>query len=359
MGATRGDIMATESTTTPVVAEATPQPRDPQSGQFRSMAEAVSALESLMGPEEGQPGEDAEAQGDDPQLEAEEQLGEDEPQEEGSEDEGSEDSEDEDSESDEIEEEAQPASGRKFTVRIDGKDERVDESELIAGYSRQSDYTRKTQALANERKQFEQELGQARQERTEYAQLLPRLRQALATGMGQEPNWVKIQQEDAANGTTRFPYEWARWQQHLHQVRQVQAEEQRVTQRQAAEAETQKNSQLAAEREALHRALPGWKDPKVARRESRAIAQVLKAAGYADDDITISDHRALVVARKAALYDQIQASKPALRQKMRQAPVVRPGGGTPVPRTAKDSAAKRLNQSGSVKDAASLLEHMI
>lgn len=44
---------------------------------------------------------------------------------------------------------------RRFKVKVDQEELEVDEDELIKGYSRQSDYTRKSQALAEERKAIE------------------------------------------------------------------------------------------------------------------------------------------------------------------------------------------------------------
>jgi hypothetical protein len=42
-----------------------------------------------------------------------------------------------------------------FTVRIDGQDVEVPQSELVKGYMRTADYTRKTQLLGNQRRQLE------------------------------------------------------------------------------------------------------------------------------------------------------------------------------------------------------------
>jgi hypothetical protein len=43
-----------------------------------------------------------------------------------------------------------------FTVKVDGEDMQVSLEEALSGYQRQSDYTRKTQALASEREQLSQ-----------------------------------------------------------------------------------------------------------------------------------------------------------------------------------------------------------
>ena len=48
------------------------------------------------------------------------------------------------------------STGDSYTVKIDGREERVSLDELQNGYQRQADYTRKTQELASERKRLEQ-----------------------------------------------------------------------------------------------------------------------------------------------------------------------------------------------------------
>jgi hypothetical protein len=47
-------------------------------------------------------------------------------------------------------------SGPSFTVTVDGEQMEVSQSELINGYQRQADYTRKTQELATERERLEE-----------------------------------------------------------------------------------------------------------------------------------------------------------------------------------------------------------
>ena len=47
-------------------------------------------------------------------------------------------------------------SGPSFTVTVDGEQMNVSQSELINGYQRQADYTRKTQELATERERLAQ-----------------------------------------------------------------------------------------------------------------------------------------------------------------------------------------------------------
>ena len=50
----------------------------------------------------------------------------------------------------------QEPAGEAYTIKVDGVEEQVSLKELRDGYQRQSDYTRKTQELASERKRLEQ-----------------------------------------------------------------------------------------------------------------------------------------------------------------------------------------------------------
>lgn len=68
------------------------------------------------------------------------------------------DSPDDESEEDSDEDKPDPTSGRKFKVTVKGEDgadleQEVDEKELVAGYQRQADYSRKTAELARREEQ--------------------------------------------------------------------------------------------------------------------------------------------------------------------------------------------------------------
>ena len=83
-----------------------------------------------------------------------------------------------------------------YTISVDGIEQEVTLDELKSGYSRQSDYTRKTQELANQRKQAETEFNAVREERAIYTQLLDQMRNQLDAGMQNEPDWVSLAEND-------------------------------------------------------------------------------------------------------------------------------------------------------------------
>ena len=68
------------------------------------------------------------------------------------------DSEEEQPEPSQEEQESEPEQEEepKYTVKVDGQEIEVTQEELLRGYMRQRDYTQKTQALAEQRRQFEQ-----------------------------------------------------------------------------------------------------------------------------------------------------------------------------------------------------------
>lgn len=246
-----------------------------------------------------------------------------------------------------------PEAEPTVTVKIDGKDVEVPLSELKNGYQRQADYTRKTMEAAEQRRAAEAERSQALQERQAYAANLQKMQAQLegALQQQQQTNWEELLQSD--------PVEYLK-QQHQAQARQAQlnqvyAEQQRVAALQQAEAQQAHLRHLQAQQEDLLAKLPEWRDEAKSKAEKVAIREYLAQQGYEPDAINnIADARAVILARKAMLYDQMVGKASAAAKKVATLPtkVERPGtgGNTGIePRTA---ALLRLNKSGKVEDAA-------
>ena len=83
-----------------------------------------------------------------------------------------EDGEEVEDEHTDVEEEAPQL--QTFTVKVDGQEVEVTQEELVNGYSRQQDYTRKTQELSQQRKTIEQKQSELEQRDAIYSQLLPK-----------------------------------------------------------------------------------------------------------------------------------------------------------------------------------------
>lgn len=266
----------------------------------------------------------------------------------------------EDTDSDEVAEEA-PQQSQTFRVKVDGEEVEVPLDELLKGYSRTADYTRKTQAIAQARKETEAELAQAREERERYAATLQVLSQQLQAMQPPEIDWDRLYQEN--------PTEWVR-QRELARTRQeqmmwVQSQQQALQQRQQVEEQEQQARTLESEREKLLDALPDWRDSDKARAEKAKIVEYATGKlGFSAEEISdIYDARAVVALRKAWLFDELMSKRDKMRPTIQQKAKPMKGGTAGSPqstkvRTSRD-ALSRLAKSGSAKDAAAVFEQFI
>jgi hypothetical protein len=245
------------------------------------------------------------------------------------------------------------------TVKIDGKDVEVKLSELKQGYQRQLDYTRKTMEVSETRKAAEAETAKARSERDNYAQNLNRFQAQLE---GQQQEHQKVDMEALLNSD---PVEYLR-QTHLANTRQAQlqqvyTERQRVGQQQQAEAQEAQSRHLQSQQQELLAKLPEWRDAAKADADRAAIRDYLVHEGYEPQSLSqITDARAVVLARKAMLYDKVVAKASAAAKKVASLPtrMERPG----VSEQGLDrrtSAYQRLSKSGSLNDAADIFASLL
>lgn len=262
-------------------------------------------------------------------------------------------------EGDEEESEEEGPRDEKFVVKVDGKEIEVPKEELIRGYQREADYTRKTQKLAEERKLVESEFQQVRAEREYTSQLLGQLQQKLQEYEPPEPDWNRLEVEDP----TEYARQWTSHQRRQQQKYAIQAEELRIAQLQNADAQKHIQATLAAETARLKEKIPEWNSPEKAKAEGKALLEYGQILGFSEQELnTITDSRALLALHKAWKYDQMMSKRPEFQAKIKKAPrMVTPGSAGNVSSKSSDlnNAKKRLAQTGSVRDAASLFEKFI
>jgi hypothetical protein len=314
--------------------------------QATNLADAASAISAMLAPEEGQAqvGETQSAEESEEDLEAaasedDESGVEDAPDEETSEEQSGEE--------EEQEEQEQP---QTFTVKIDGKEVAVTLDELQKGYSRTQDYTRKTQQIAEVRKQVEAETQAVRAERGQYAQLLGAL-QAQLQASEPQVDLDRLYNED--------PIEWVRQKEVLRERQEkayaIQAEQQRLIQLSQQEQQQSMQQHLESQKDALLAALPEWKDPKKAKLEKAMLIESAKSAGFSDEDLkSVYDHRLVLLLRKAALFDQMVSKRQGIKPVTNNGPrPAKPGAAGRVSTTSEVTRAQqRLAKTGRVDDAA-------
>ena len=321
--------------------------------QAMNMADAASAISEMLAPEEGQaqveetqPAEESEEDTEAAASEEDESGVEDAPEEESAEEQSE--------ESEESEEQEQP---QTFTVKVDGKEVDVTLDELQKGYSRTQDYTRKTQQIAEVRKQVEQETQAVRAERQQYAQLLGALQAQLQSS---EP------QVDLERLYNEDPIEWVRQKEVLRERQEkayaIQAEQQRLSYVGQQEQQRAMQEHLESQKDALLAALPEWKDPKKAKAEKALVLESAKSVGFSDDDLkSVYDHRLVLLLRKAAMYDQMVSKRQGIKPVVNNGPrPAKPGAAGRVSTTTESTRAKqRLAKTGRVDDAASAIELLL
>lgn len=254
------------------------------------------------------------------------------------------------------EEQEQPS----YRVKVDNEEVEVTLDELLKGYSRTSDYTKKTQTLAEQRKAVEAErtkIEEAAKLRDQYAQRLGIIEQMLTSQP--EENLAELKDTDPIGYAVKV----AERAERDKQLAAVRAERQQLAQRQQAEQQERLHTHLAQEQERLKAAIPELADQvkgEVIRKEIRDFA---KSIGFSDQELTqVYDHRAVMTLYKAMQYDKLQKSRPEATKKVAQAPrMMRPGTSTPEARETQESKKMReqLKRSGSKNDAARIFERLL
>jgi len=325
-----------------------------------SVTEAQEALLGLMEPEEETP-ETEEAQ---PTEEEESQPVE--------EDESFEEESEEEEEAEGAEEESEETEGEEeeelYAVTVNGEEVAVSLDELLSGYSRQSDYTRKTQEIAGDRKEMEalqqrynSEVQQIQQERQQYMDALTNI---IANQGGElekfaNVDWDTLRENDPIEYvTTREQYREAQ-----EKVQGLQHEQARAAQVQQAQNNQAQHQMLKVEKGKLVEAIPEWGDPDKQKDLSANLQSYAKEQGFTAEELnSLVDHRSVLVLLKAQKYDQLQKSNVKSKKLKNKPKVIRAGSGTSTKgsdKSKRTAQMKRLRGTGHIDDASALLEDFI
>jgi len=334
-----------------------------------SVTEAQEAILGLLAPEEEQP-EKEEAQPTDveeSQPTEEDESFEEEQSEESDDNEESAES-DEMEESDEDDDSEEPEEITLYTVKVNGEDAEVTEEELIKGYSRHSDYTKKTQELAEERRnieaaqsQYQSQLASMQQERQQYVQAVSQTIQNSMAGLQQysDIDWPALKEQDPIEYITKRD-EYREIQENVRaNQHKVQVEQQKF----AHEQKQERDHMLREEHGKLLEKMPEWGEPTEQKRLAKELRNYATAQGFLDEEVnSLIDHRSLVVLSKALKYDALQKADVKSKKVKNKPRVVRAGKGSGKSADTKSKRTaqmKRLRGSGRIDDASALLEDFI
>lgn len=257
--------------------------------------------------------------------------------------------EEEESEEEEPEEEA------KYKILVNGQEEHVTLDELVNGFQRQRDYTQKTQALSEERKQNQALLNEYTNRINQVQQIADQLQaQANTPDPADNIDWNKLYQEDPVEWTVQRQLYQDRQQlraQQDQQLQYVKQEQQRLQAEQFA-------GHLQEQRQRLLELVPEWKDAEVAKSEKAAMrAFAIEHYGMSETDVNQAyDARLVKLLRDAYLFHNGQAKaaeavKPtAEKPSTTKGRTYRPDN----PNTRLRKAEAQLRKTGTLEDAESV-----
>jgi hypothetical protein len=244
-----------------------------------------------------------------------------------------------------------------YTVKVDGKEVDVTLGELQAGYLKDSDYRRKTSEVAEQRRAIETQVQAIQQERQQYAQALGQMQTEAEQQLNEykQIDWNRLreddpmlfmQRRDEQRELEKGVEDGHKQQQHLA----YQAQNYRVQ---------QFSHNLETGKEKLLSVMPDWDDAT-----SKSVREYGLGEGFTNEELsTLTDHRSMIMLRKAMMYDKIQRSQPARKKVRADTPKYVKSG---VAKSKGDVSArkrsdknKQLRKSGSVDDAASMIFDMI
>ena len=261
----------------------------------------------------------------------------------------------------EQEDEVEEQETQTYRVKASGEEKDVTLDELIKSYQLGTDYTRKSQAVAEERKVVEAErhaVQEAKQMRDSYAERLQLIEQMLSQPQ-QEENLEYLKETDPIGYAVKV----AEMSQKEKQLMQVRVERERISQQQEYDRQQQLRAKIGEESQKLVAALPEFADPVKGEAIRKDVRTYGKQAGFSDDELAnVYDSRAVLTLWKAMQFDKLQASKPGITKRVNEAPKTMKSGVT-MPRDSNSEELKKLKarakQSGRVADAAAAFERFL
>lgn len=251
-------------------------------------------------------------------------------------------------------EEAEP----EFDIEWNGEAKKLRLSELREYAQKGYDYTRKTQHVSSQAQQLELQ----RQALAQREQIMGALQDQVLDHQLASRRVKELMSEDLSALAQTDPLGALTKQIELQKA-QMAAEEAAGKLRQSysqlqQQQQAQREQFIQREFERAVSKIPEWRNQEARAKDAAGLREYLSSEGFGDHEIAgLSDHRALVMARKAMLYDRLQAKGPEVSKRVAEAGKAPPKAATSMT-SAQVEAEKlrsRLKKTGDMKDAAALI----
>ena len=306
---------------------------------------------------------DAEESNDKPEVANEEVATEavEETDEEALEEEVEEESEDEPEATDEEDEseEVEVEERKTYRVKASGVEKDVTLDELVSGYQKSTDYTQKSQTLAEERTKVEahaQEIQNAMRTREAYAQKLSQVEQYLTSQAKPSENLEELKENDPI----QYAITVAEQTEANKKINTIRQERQKVAQEQQHYRLQQQNQVVANEALMLSEKVKEFSDPKKAEQIKNDIRSFGKSVGFSDQELSqVYDHRHVMILQKAMAYDKLQKANPGVNKKLKSAPKMASKTKRVTNADSYTKQKKQLKGTGSIDDATSVFKNFL
>jgi len=248
-----------------------------------------------------------------------------------------------------------------YTIKVDGKDVEVTLDELQAGYSRQADYTRKSQVLAEQRKKADEELAATQQERQRYLSQLEQFNIQADSKIEElaKTDWTRLKEEDP----TEYMLKRDQYRELQDNKRVVEEEQKNLQYKSQQEQQAKWQEELGRQQQLMAEKLPEWVDPDKGPKLKQSIKTFAVKKGFTEQEVnSLIDARSVDVLHKAMLYENLLAAKISNKKTKVVPKVQKPGSPATKGEISSDKVKAqraRLRKTGHVNDAKSVIESLM
>ena len=268
---------------------------------------------------------------------------------------------------DQIEEEETSNNNQElYKVVVDGQELEVTLDELMKGYSRQSDYTRKTEKLSQDRRgveslknEYTRQNEEAKIKRDQYDKQIQILSEQLKQAEPTKADLDKLYENDPAE-YVRVKAEQDRRKELQVKIRE---EQEKIKAEKDAEQAEKYKAYLDEQRKLLVQKLPIYADKDKGAKFTEELVSYAKEIGYTDQEIAmLVDHRSVIMLANAMRYNKLKKANLKNKKVTKVSKVV--SSSSSKIQDDSDSARRMkskkatLRKTGKVNDAVSVLQEL-
>jgi hypothetical protein len=235
----------------------------------------------------------------------------------------------------------------RYKVNPNGEEVEVTLDDLKKGYMMESDYRKKTSEVARHREE-----NQAKED-----QLTAKLQDAEAMLA------FELEDLNSEENLDLKEYDRKAYEDKKEALEAKRGRLEKLKQDQFEAFSKRKADEIAKEKELLLSALPEWLDQSVLASEAEMVNKMWADMGFTDEQLSnFTDHRLVILSRKAALWDKAKAAKPEAKKVKQRPKSAKPAAATTTQDRAnakKQDARSKVRKTGNMRDAQAAIKSLL